>query len=272
MGNPKRNIDTLRLDIGEEHPQFVTAVARAFSILRCFEYGAHALGNQDIARRARLPKSTVSRLTFTLSRLGYLSYSENLEKYTLGAALLSLGHAYMRANDVVAVARPLMRELAEYTQSAVMLGAADRRRMVLLEVCQGDPMFEMKLAVGAYVPHGSTALGRADLAARSAEAFERHLAEVEKTYEPSRWPKLRAGLVRARQDYEQYGFCFSLGDWNPDVFAVGVPMVSSDRSRILAFNCSGRVSVMTREKLIHDFGPRLVALRDRVVDLMEGQF
>jgi len=271
MGSPKRNLDTLRLDDERQHPQFVTAVARAFSILRCFADGARALGNQEIARRTRLPKSTVSRLTFTLSSLGYLSYSESLGKYTLGTALLPLGHAYMQTNDVVAVARPLMRELAEYTQSAVMLGTADRGRMVLLEICQGDPMFEMKLAVGAYVPHGSTALGRADLAARPAEAFERYLKEVEKTYDPGHWPKLRAGLVRARQDYAQYGFCFSLGDWNPDVFAVGVPLVASDGSRILAFSCSGRVSVMTREKIMHDFGPRLVALRDRVADLVERQ-
>jgi len=272
MGNPKRDMASLHAGTGGAQSQFVTSVARAFSILRCFETGVRTLGNQDIARKTGLPKSTVSRLTFTLSRLGCLNYLDSLEKYTLGTALLPLGHAYMQANDVVRVARPLMRELAEYTQSAVMLGAADRDRMVLLEVCQGDPMFEMKLTVGARVPHGSTALGRADLAARSPEGFARHLAELERTCAPSIWPALRAGLVRARQDYERYGFCFSLGDWNPDVFAIGVPMVSADRSRILAFNCSGRVSVMTREKLIDDFGPRLVALRDRVAELMEGRF
>jgi DNA-binding IclR family transcriptional regulator len=61
-------------------------------------------------------------------------------------------------------------------------------------------------------------------------------------------------------------------DWNPEVFAIGVPMVSADGSRVLAFNCSGRVSVMTREKLVNDFGPRLVALRDKVYAMTEGKF
>ena len=79
-------------------------------------------------------------------------------------------------------------------------------------------------------------------------------------------------ILRARQDYENYGFCFSLGDWNPDVFAVGVAMVSADRSRVLAFNVSGRVNVMTRDKLIHDFGPKLVALRNSVFERTEGRF
>jgi DNA-binding IclR family transcriptional regulator len=272
MGNPKRKIDTLSLSVDEDHPQFVTAVARGFSILRCFESGPKHLGNREIARQTRLPKATVSRLTFTLAILGYLSYSESLEKYSLGTALLSLGYAFMKGNDVVSVARPLMRELADYTQSAVMLGEADRGRMVLLEVCQGDPTFELKLAPGARVPHGSTALGRADLAARPQEVFDRHLSELERECEPGYWSRLRLGIVGARQDYQEYGFCFSLGDWNPDVFAIGVPMVSADRSRVLAFNCSGRISIMTREKLVTDFGPRLIALRDRVSQLMEGRF
>ena len=65
---------------------------------------------------------------------------------------------------------------------------------------------------------------------------------------------------------------FSLGDWNPDVFAVGVPMVSADGTRHFAFNISGRLSVMTREKLVQDFGPRLVALRNRVYESTEGRF
>ncbi|MGA9334885.1 MAG: IclR family transcriptional regulator [Rudaea sp.] len=274
MGSPKRHADTFNQAIDASHPLFVSSVSRAFSILRCFEYGAQRLGNQDIARQTGLPKATVSRLTFTLAALGCLSYSPALEKYALGTTLLSLSHAFMKNNDAVAVARPLMRELADYTQSAVMLAEADHQhdRMVLLEVCQGDSTLPLDLAAGARVPHGSTALGRADLAARPWNVFERYLANLERECEPGYWPRIRAGIVRARQDYETCGFCFSLGDWNSEVFAVGVPMISVDRSRILAFNCSGRISTMTRDKLMKDFGPRLVALRDTVYARTEGRF
>ena len=272
MGNPKRNADTFLKSASGDQPQSVNAVTRAFSILRCFEFGEQHLGNQDIARRTGLPKPTVSRMTFTLSSLGFLEYSTTLEKYSLGPAILSLSHAYMKSNDVLSIARPLMRELAEYTQAAVMLGTGDGRRMIVLDVCQGDATFHLKLEPGAPVPHGSTALGRADLAARPQTYFDKYMAELQQECEPSIWPKIRASIERARQDYENYGFCFSLGDWNPDLFAVGVPLVSADRSRILALNCSGRASVMTREKLIHDFGPKLVALRNTVYELTNGRF
>jgi len=272
MGNPRRDSDTFSRGVDAAHPQFVSAVARAFSVLRCFEHGEQFLGNQEIARRTGLPKPTVSRFTFTLSALGYLSYSAEREKYALGTAVLSLGHAFMKNNDVASIARPLMRELAGQTQAAVMLGAADGLRMVLLEICQGDPTFQLTLQPGARVPHSSTALGRADLAARPLALFEQCLDELERDCDAAAWPRIRAGIVRARTDYENYGFCFSLGDWNPEVFAVGVPMVSADRSRGLAFNCSGRVSVMTRDRLLHEVGPRLVALRNAVYELTEGRF
>src|SRR5690606_24361029 len=147
------------------------------------------------------------------------------EKYALGPAVLGLGHAYMAGHDVIDIAQPLMQELADYTQAAVMLAVPEGLRMLLLEVCQGDAMFNLRLEKGARVPHGTTALGRAALAARPREVFEQRLAELERTVPPEAWPKIRAGIERARKDYETYGFVFSLGDWNPDVFAVGVPMV-----------------------------------------------
>ena len=177
MGNPKRDPQSLAADAEGRNPQLVNSVARAFSILRCFEqvrsHPEHRyLGNQEIARRTRLPKATVSRLSQTLATLGYLEYSPTLEKYALGPAVLGLGHAYMAGHDVIGIAQPLMQELADYTQAAVMLAVPEGMRMLLLEVCQGDAMFNMRLEKGARVPHGTTALGRADLAARSRDAFD----------------------------------------------------------------------------------------------------
>src|SRR5690606_40298777 len=154
------------------------------------------LGNQDIARRTRLPKATVSRLTQTLATLGYLEYSPTLEKYALGPAVLGLGHAYMAGHDVIGIAQPLMQELADYTRSAVMLAVPEGLRMLLLEVCQGDEMFNLRIEKGARVPHGTTALGRADPAARPREVFEQRLAQPARTVPPEARPKHRAGNGR----------------------------------------------------------------------------
>ena len=56
----------------EKDRQFVTALARGLELLRCFTPRENVLGNQDLARKTGLPKPTVTRLTHTLMRLGYL--------------------------------------------------------------------------------------------------------------------------------------------------------------------------------------------------------
>jgi DNA-binding IclR family transcriptional regulator len=49
------------------------------------------LGNREIADRCNLPRSTVSRLTLTLTRIGQLIYLPHEQKYALGPHAIALG-------------------------------------------------------------------------------------------------------------------------------------------------------------------------------------
>lgn len=251
---------------------FVTAVARGFAILCCFRRGERALGNKDIASRTGLAKSTVARLTYTLTKLGYLEFLPGQEKYALGIGVLTFGQTYLAGLDVRAAARPMMQELADYARATVALGAHYGLDMVFLELCHGSQMFLMRTSIGERVPHGSTALGRAYLAALSPEERAKFAASYSKLVKKEEWPTLRESSAQAIRDYEKYGFVLSLGDWNKEVYAVGTPMISADRTKILAFSCNGPVHEMTRKRLLSDIGPRLLALRDRVYDRLGGVF
>lgn len=142
--------------------QIVTALARGLSVLRCFRQGDRFLGNQEIAERAGLPKATVSRLTHTLTVLGYLNHSKRFNQYSLGAAVLSLGHS-MRGNlDILKSARPLMQELADHAEASVSLAARDGLHMVYLENCVASAnMITLRIDVGARTRIANTAMGRA---------------------------------------------------------------------------------------------------------------
>ena len=52
----------------KEDRHFVTALARGLDVLACFRIGESTLSNQELAQRCELPKSTVSRLTMTLTK------------------------------------------------------------------------------------------------------------------------------------------------------------------------------------------------------------
>ena len=106
--------------------QFVNALARGLEILRCFRPGEKYLANTELAKRTGMPKPTISRLTYTLIKLGYLGYSADRGQYHLRSAVLSLGNSLLSNIDVRKLARPAMRELAEHAQASVAIGIRDR--------------------------------------------------------------------------------------------------------------------------------------------------
>lgn len=252
--------------------QFVSALARGLDILRAFTPRHPSLGNNEIARRTHLPKPTVTRLTYTLTQLGYLNYSPESGKYSLSVGVLALGYSYLASQDIRAIARPMMQEFAEYARATVCLAARDQPHMVFLEVCQGNPTFQMRLEVGARVPFGMTALGRAYHCGLSQEARATMLEEHRKITREEDWDGFRANFERAVRDYQKYGFCVSLGEWNNDVFSVAVPLVSRDHSKVLALTCAGPPFEMSRQRLFEVLGPRLIQLRDRMFAATGGNF
>src|SRR5260370_71760 len=72
---------------------FVVALSRGLDVLRAFHPNDGLLGNQEIAARTNLPKPTVSRLTYTLTKLGYLTPVPRFEKYQLAPSAMALGYA-----------------------------------------------------------------------------------------------------------------------------------------------------------------------------------
>jgi len=55
-----------------------------------------------------------------------------------------------------------------------------------------------------------------------------------------------------------------MGEWTPDIRAVGAPLVPRDGSPILAFNCGGPAYLLDRRRLEEDLGPRLVEMVRKV--------
>lgn len=120
----------LEAGVEEEDRQFVTALARGLEVLRCFTPTENTLGNQEIAHKTGLPKPTVSRLTHTLVRLGYLRQDALSGLYQLDIGILRLGYAMLSNLMIRTVASPLMQVLADYAKAAVAMAARDRLSMV----------------------------------------------------------------------------------------------------------------------------------------------
>ena len=101
--------------------QFSMNLARGMEVLRVFTSADPVLGNREISDRSGLPKPTVSRITYTLTLLGYLSRDGATQKYRLGPGVLSLGYPLLASMQVRQIARPIMERLARETGCSVNL-------------------------------------------------------------------------------------------------------------------------------------------------------
>lgn len=242
----------------EDARKFVEALARGLEVLRCFNPSDHFLGNQEIAKRTMLPKTTVTRLTFTLSELGYLNYSKLHNKFCLGNAVIGLGYAKLAQMDIRRIARPLLQALAEHTQASVNLGIRDQLNMIYIDTYRNASTFSVQLDVGSHIPIATTSMGRAYLWALPEDERIEVLSQI-RARDEQNWHHIEEGITKAMADYQAAGYCTSLGNWRTEVHAVAVPLILQDGT-IMVFSCSGASFQLSRQLIETDIGPRLINL------------
>jgi len=248
---------------------FVVALSRGLEVLRAFRPNDGLLGNQEIAARTNLPKPTVSRLTYTLTKLGYLTPVPRFEKYQLAPAAMALGYAALANLGVGRLSEPYREELMRATGGAVAVGGRDRHSMIYFGQSRNGLTLGVQLDVGSRIPIATTAMGRAYIWALPAEERAALLRELREHY-ASRWPRMRDGIARCGEAIAKHGFAISTGEWQDDVHAVGVALKLNDGTGPYAFNCGAPAFRFTEDRLRNDIGPRLVAMVRNIETALGG--
>jgi DNA-binding IclR family transcriptional regulator len=239
--------------------RFVVALSRGLDVLRAFRPNDGLLGNQEIAARTNLPKPTVSRLTYTLTKLGYLTPVPRFEKYQLAPSAMALGYAALANLGVRHLSEPFREALMRETGGAVAVGARDRHSMIYFGQSRNGLTLNVQLDVGSRVPIATSAMGRAYVWALPDDERAALFRDLREHY-GSRWPKLREGIERSGEIVAKHGFAISAGEWQDDVHAVGVALKLNDGTGPYAFNCGAPAFRFTEDRLLNDIGPRLVAM------------
>ncbi|MDM0032465.1 IclR family transcriptional regulator [Variovorax sp. J22P271] len=242
---------------------YVTALARGIEVLRCFTPERPELGTSEIARLTGLPQPTVYRLCYTLSDLGCLMPGRSPDKLRVAPGVLSLGHAAVTHGGIADLAHPMMNTLANEFDASVSLGARDRTSMVIVQRSEAPGIVNVNLHIGSALDLANSSLGWAWLAAINDEARKDALEPI-KRVGGDRWRKAQNHVKIALSEYERGGFVLNLGKSHPDINAIGVPVISPSRIRVMALTCGGVRTSMTRERLENDVAPRLVSLAQQL--------
>lgn len=246
-----------------EDRRYVTALARGLQVLQCFRFGERWLSHQEITRRTGLPKATVSRLAYTLAALGFLQHDAARGAYCIGPGGLALGFRALANIEIAAIARPVMEELAAFSQAAVSLGVRHQLSMVYIAHARGQGRLTLSLDIGARIPIESTAMGRAFLSALQPDQRASLHTQLRASLGRA-WQRARPRLKHAEEQYAQLGFVTSEGEWATDISAVGVAIASPLGGEPYALNVGGPLSMLTHDKLMRQLGPRAAEAARRI--------
>ena len=220
--------------------RYATTLAKGLSVLKAFAPGERSLGNRELARRTGMPPSTVARMTYTLTQLGFLQQLKAEEAYCLGPAVMALGYSARASLSFLPTAEPLMQELADEVGALVALAMRDRQAAMLTRCWRPRNTPAIWLTEGHRLPLTRSATGRTLLAASA----------------PS--PDDTGQTREDRAMLQSRGFLVSIGAWNDHINACAVPLWPHPSQEAAVFLCGAHADVLPREVLEANIGPRLL--------------
>lgn len=207
--------------------RLVGSVERAFVVLEVLAASDRDLGTNEIARRAGINPSTVSRLLATLTVAGVVGCVPDTGRYRPGLRLLYLGNAALARLDVRDAAHPYLERLVAATGETATLSVPGEEEAVTVDFVQGESSVQSIARVGRPSVAHATAVGKVFLA-HGGKLPERELPRyTERTIID------RAAVVAEAERAGRRGWAQAICERERDLNALAAP-VTGPRSELLA--------------------------------------
>ncbi len=247
----------------------IQVVSRAFDVLRCFEGHEQRLGNLEISNRCGLPRSTVSRLTHTLTRMGQLVYLPRDQKYRIGPSAVAMSTSMMKGLQLRNLIRQRLQDVADQLPGTVGFVIPDRFHLVYLEFARSANALGLHEGTGSRIAMASTAAGHAYTAALEPAIGDALVAEMEREM-PEGARLLKPRIEGNRQFLHEHGYVVVCGLWSPHINGLAVPMWSPQYQTFVAVTI-GLLSAMYDEKRLHqEVAPPMIELGRAIGSLLES--
>lgn len=227
--------------------QRVEAVERALSLLECFQRGRTVLSLAELGEITGMYKSTILRLAASLERFGYLVRRED-GRFRLGPATARLAELYRQGFDLERLIRPELVRLVQVTGETASFYIREADVRICLYRENSTRAARHHLDEGATLPLNSGASGH-----------------VLRAFGDESDPSEEA--VRAA------GYALSLGERDPDLAAIAVPVTNRAGKLYGALAVSGIVTRFTEEnrrKMLEALGTSAARLKAELSPSTKG--
>jgi DNA-binding IclR family transcriptional regulator len=219
----------------------IQSLHRAMTILQTVSGVRQGVGLSDLSKEVGLHSSTTFHLAKTLVSLGLMRQEAETKRYRLGPRLFSLASGALDELELLDIALPIMKGLAEETGESSHLAVGAGRDVTVIGRCDGSASIRLAERIGAARPSHATAIGKILLAAMSRDQLEAFVASGElKAFTP-RTIVDRETLRRAIQRVVEEGVAFDDCEFDPEIRCLAAPVRDFRRRTVAAIGISAPI-------------------------------
>lgn len=217
----------------------VSVLDRVTAVFDAFGEHDEGLGVSELARRANLPKSTVSRIAADLVAQRFLD--RDGDKLYLGVRLFELAQSVEQPRRLRRIALPVMTELRDATGQTVNLAVLEGADVVFVAIVRGEPTSKPLARIGGRLPAHATALGKAILAVSPQDVVDRIIQGRLEMRTPHTISEPSA-LLRELVDIRRLGVATESNECANDRACAASPILGHGGAPIAAISVAGSVS------------------------------
>ena len=232
----------------EKGPYKLQVVDRAFSLLALLGESGRPMGLGQITDALHLHKSTVHRFLMVLERHRMVERTQE-GSYRLGLKLYELGTRALQQFDLRDVVQPHLRRLVTAVGETAHLCVMEKALVVYLDKVEPSRSLKMTSRIGTTNPVYCTSVGKAMMAALSAEELREVLARV-------RYVKLTEKTLMNEEDLlldlertRRRGYAMDDEEVEEGVRCVGAALLDDRGHPVAAISVSGPTFRMTTQKI-----------------------
>lgn len=227
----------------------VRSITRALTVLRVLAESSDGLTLSETAAQAGLAASTAHRILTTLEAERFARFDQSAGLWQVGVSAFTVGAAFARTRDVIALARPYMRRLMEQTGETANVYLESGGEAVCMAQVESRHSMRAITRVGGRVKMHWSGAGKAILAHMREEQVRAILAEHGMPRATARThltpESLLEELARIRQD----GISIDDEENAEGMRCVGAAILNEKGAPSAAISVSGPKARITEERL-----------------------
>ncbi|MGD9186936.1 MAG: IclR family transcriptional regulator [Desulfobacteraceae bacterium] len=226
----------------------VPALYRCFAILELLSQADDFPGNNEIARRLGLNKSTVSNTMHTLADLGVLEIRSD-GKFIFGPRFYLLANMAGKRSELQQTAHPYLGKINRATKLSTFLGIRSGNCSMLIDKADSQVDIKVSSEIGMKMPPLAGAGIKAMLSQLSDREIDRVLSESElKRFTPNSITK-KSNYKREVASVRSEGIALDMEEYIEGLVAVGIPVRTYSETIQAAIWAVGLKRQLTEEKL-----------------------